>query len=295
MSVSHSSLVEWLDLLKRLSKIISNIQCDQDNFRGTFAELQLGISTLADAVGRSLSTVNNTKQKQYLKGPLQQNNKNISDRILPKAGADFYDLESKITSNDVDDLDYGKVILYRNVPTLDEYRTLDEDFNVTKKIISSVENFSQTVNSFIDAQNINLPHVVSPTSSLSDLRTNDMNSERAALTLQKVYRGKAARKQFKGHARRRMIAIEIFETELSYVKGLFALYSDYFLAIQYRFDIGKPVIHLEQFSIIFFYIREILLLNRELLTNIAKRVQNWNAWSEIGSCFLEFVRFFNIS
>jgi hypothetical protein len=109
---------------------------------------------------------------------------------------------------------------------------------------------------------------------------NDRSKKKdvAATHIQRIFKGYKARKAFKKIKVRKMIAKEIFDTEVSYVKGLLVIYKIYFIPLRFMAVVGTPIIPKEKIDSIFFQIKEIMSLNHNLLSKIEARIQSWNNW-----------------
>lgn len=110
----------------------------------------------------------------------------------------------------------------------------------------------------------------------------------AAIHIQRVYRGFKSRKVFRHALLRRLIVREIYETEISYVKGLFHLVTDYMnpLLDALASD-GSPVLPKDKIDVIFYQVRDLILLHAALLSKLYERTSRWNQWSTIGDVFLD--------
>ena len=90
---------------------------------------------------------------------------------------------------------------------------------------------------------------------------------------------------------RKIVAKEVFDTELSYVKGLLAIYKLFLLPLKHQAKNGTPIIPTDRIDAIFYQIREIMTLNSQLLISIDERIRKWNRWQKLGDIFVEWVRF----
>lgn len=64
-----------------------------------------------------------------------------------------------------------------------------------------------------------------------------------------------------------MISNEIFETELTYVRGLLTVHKSFVLPLRQRVRLGDPILTTEQIEKLFFQIKEIMMVRNGLSDN----------------------------
>eukprot|EP00158_Paraphelidium_tribonemae_P006515 Partr_v1_DN27863_c0_g1_i1_m22540 putative FYVE, RhoGEF and PH domain containing len=110
----------------------------------------------------------------------------------------------------------------------------------------------------------------------------------AATQIQRIFRGWIARTRYRHDVMRKHIAREIFETEVSYVKGLLVIYKQYVIPLRFKAVLGEPIISKDKIDTLFYQIREIMAFNHTLLGKIERRVQKWNVNKKLGDVFVEY-------
>lgn len=199
--------------------------------------------------------------------------------------------------SDAEDIDYGDIFdLHQEVQTVEDALRRDKDVNQVTRLLKVVDDrqrqqaqrgLSAELKQRLSEALANTRPSTERSPPLSTIQDVGQLRHAAATRIQAAYRRYVHTKNYKQVIRRKMVAQEILDTEITYIKGLLTIYRDYVVPLELKVQLGNQILPQEKIDIIFFHIKEIMNIHATLLSRLERRINKWNRWKRLGDVFFE--------